>query len=73
MIDNYLSVLLGILEMFCYAGIAFGFPFVEFIMKEEGIFNKESCSSREGLCEKALQQYNTIFTAATASSVSLIL
>lgn len=42
-----MSVFLGVIEVFCYSGIAFGFPFIEFIMKEDGIFYDEQCYSRE--------------------------
>ena len=43
MISNFFSLALGFIEMFFFSGIAFGFPFIEYIMKEEGIFYDESC------------------------------
>ena len=37
---NYVSLFLGFFEMFLYSGIAFGFPFIEYIMKEIGRYKK---------------------------------
>ena len=72
--ENILSLALGAIELFCFSGICFGFPFIEFILKEEQILKDEFCENvdQDGLCNKALQQYNLIFTLAVTSSVSII-
>ena len=72
--DNILSLVLGSIELFCFSGICFGFPFIEFILREEQILKDEFCENvdQEGLCNKALQQYNLIFTLAVTSSVSIL-
>ena len=72
--ENILSLVLGSIELFCFSGICFGFPFIEFILKEEQILKDEFCENvdQEGLCNKALQQYNLIFTLAVTSSVSMV-
>ena len=61
--------------MICFSGICFGFPFIEYIMKDEGIFGKEECEGFDEqtstvLCESALKQYNTVFTVGVMTSVS---
>ena len=40
MIENYVSVIFGIVEIICFSSICFGFPFIQYIMIEEGIFGK---------------------------------
>ena len=71
--DNILSFVLWSIELFCFSGICFGFTFIEFILKEEQILKDEFCENvdQDGLCNKALQQYNLIFTLAVTSSVSI--
>ena len=71
-LDNFLSLFLGAIEIFCFSGICFGFPFIEFILKDELVFQEEFCEDSNGneLCNKAKEQYNLLFTVAVTSSVS---
>ena len=64
--------------MFGYSGIAFGLPFIEFIMKKELVFYNESCSSENAtmalpsnatLCSGALEAYNLAFSLGAASTI----
>jgi len=61
--------------MLLFPGIAYGFPFVEFILKEEMVFLTEKCEKNATvLCEAALEQYNTIFTSGmVATTVGIFL
>jgi len=72
-IPNYISLFLALFEMIGYSGIVFSFPFLEYIMKTEMVFHREMCNQNgtetdfandpmNTLCEKALEQYNLIFT-----------
>ena len=72
-LDNFLSLFLGAIEIFSFSGICFGFPFIEFILKDELVFQEEFCEDSNGneLCNKAKEQYNLLFTVAVTSSVSL--
>ena len=40
---NYLSLFFGIFEMFGFSALAVGLPLIEFIMKKERVFHRESC------------------------------
>ena len=56
-------------------GVAFGFPFIEYELKSEGIFYETKCSNGthdiwgpgKKLCTDALKLYNTLFTVAVVS------
>ena len=71
-LDNFLSLFSGAIEIFCFSGICFGFPFIEYILKDELVFQEEFCEDTNGneLCNKAKEQYNLLFTVAVTSSVS---
>lgn len=66
----FLSVLI---ELFFFGGVVFGFPFIEFELKKEGVFYETACangpndSSDDGktLCNKALKIYNTLFEVSS--------
>ena len=64
-----------------YSGIVFSFPFLEYVMKTEKVFYREMCDSNateselandpmEPLCDKALEQYNLVFTLGSVIAVS---
>jgi len=56
-------------------GVAFGFPFIDFELKSEGVFYNTKCSNGTGdvwqpgkpLCTTAITLYNTLFTVAVVS------
>jgi hypothetical protein len=55
--------------------VAFGFPFLDFELKSEGVFYNTKCSNGTGdiwtpgkpLCPAAITLYNTLFTIAVVS------
>ena len=78
---NYLSLFLGIFEMFGYSALAVGLPLIEFIMKKENVFYRESCSkltsinsnttllSNVTLCNAALEEYNVAFSLGATATI----
>ena len=64
-----------LIELFFFGGVVFGFPFIEFELKKEGIFYETACSNgtadrwQDGktLCNEALKLYNTLFAVASVS------
>ena len=70
--ENFLSFVFGAIETFLFSGICFGFPFIEYILKDELVLQDEFCENieQEELCNKAKEQYNLIFTVAVTSTVS---
>ncbi|CAG5110581.1 Oidioi.mRNA.OKI2018_I69.chr2.g4967.t1.cds [Oikopleura dioica] len=59
-------------------GVAFGFPFIEYELKAQGVFYEIECANQTGdvwgpektLCNDALKLYNTLFTVATVFSMA---
>ena len=72
MVENYISLLLGLVEILFFSGIGFGFPFIQYILEDEFIFYEEVCADeRDVLCQAAKEQYNTVFTCAIVGNVSI--
>ncbi len=77
MIENFVSLLFGVVEILFFSGIGFGFPFLQYVLEKELVFYDEMCTDESApanvtevvLCQGAKQQYNTIFTAAVVSNV----
>ena len=73
-ISNKISYFLGSVECFLFAGSVFGWAFLEFIMKREGVF-MNLCDGNETLttinqnnetefvyCNEALKEYVNVFS-----------
>ena len=67
----FLTVLI---ELFFFGGVVFGFPFIEFELKKEGVLYATACANGtetwtdgKTLCNKALKLYNTLFAVASVS------
>jgi hypothetical protein len=53
-ISNYVSYFLSMVEVLCYAGVPYGFGFIQYIFEREGVFWKELCYDEDlhgALCE----------------------
>ena len=77
MIGNWVAFSFSVLELLFFAGVAFGFGFLQFIFEEEDIFWDELCHDTENCtsqgsslvcledkepCEAQYEQYSDIFT-----------
>ena len=45
MIENIASIVLGVFEIFFFSGICYGFPFLQYVLEDEGVFVKELCEN----------------------------
>ena len=69
MISTKISYILGCSECFLYAGSVFGWSFLEYIMKQEGIFLNlcddqflTKTQNETVFCNRALQEYVNVFS-----------
>ena len=64
---NYLSLVLGGIEVFLFPMITRGFPMIQFIFEEEKLFMNEKCSEEDIIngvyCEEAKAVFGDIYVS----------